>query len=232
MLAAGLRVALGSSLYLACGVALAQAGGSIALLSDYRWRGVSLSDERPTFQLSASYDHPGGWFGGASLTGVVLGPYDQPQLQLLGYAGYAGRLSERLGWEAGATGVHFGVDSRYDYGEAFAGLSGERWTMRLHYAPDYFGRGMRTVYGEFNVGVPLSALVRATAHAGALVRVGGAAAEDGRTNLDASLGLALARDAWEVRLDWVAGGRSSVYPTGYGRAAANGTLVLSASFAF
>jgi hypothetical protein len=90
---------------------------------------------------------------------------------------------------------------------------------------------MRTAYAEFNVGVPLSALVRATAHAGALVRVGGGPAEDGGTSLDGSLGLAVARDAWEVRLDWVAGGRSSVYPTTYGHAA-NGTLVLSASFGF
>ena len=48
-------------------------------------RGVSLSAERPTFQLSAGYDHPSGWFGGASLTGVALGPSDQAQLQLLGY---------------------------------------------------------------------------------------------------------------------------------------------------
>jgi len=231
MPAAGLRVALGPSLFLACGVALAQAGGSVALLSDYRWRGVSLSDDRPTYQLSATYDHPSGWFGGASLTGVALGPYDRRQVQLLGYAGYAGRLSERLGWEAGATGVHFSVDSRYDYGEAFAGLNGERWNMRLHYSPDYFGRGMRTAYAEFNVGVPLSALVRATAHAGALVRVGGSPAEDGRADLDGSIGLAIARDAWEVRIDWVAGGRSSIYPTAYGHAA-NSTLVLSASFAF
>ena len=39
------------------------------------------------------------------------------------------------------TGVHFSVDSRYDYGEAFAGLSGERWNMRLHYAPESFRLG-------------------------------------------------------------------------------------------
>jgi hypothetical protein len=63
------------------------------------------------------------------------------------------------------------------------------------------------------------------------VRVGGSPAEDGRADLDGSIGLAIARDAWEVRIDWVAGGRSSIYPTAYGHAA-NSTLVLSASFAF
>jgi uncharacterized protein (TIGR02001 family) len=232
MRTAGLRVALGHSLFLACGAAIAQAGGDIAFLSDYRYRGVSLSDERPTLQLGVTYDDPTGWFGGASLTGVSLGPDNRRQVQVLGYGGYAGRLSDRLGWEAGATVVHFAVDSRYDYYEAFTGLNGERWNMRLHYAPDYFGSGTRTAYGEFNVGLPLSPLIRATAHVGALMRVGGAPAPGGgRTNIDGSLGLAVARDAWEVRLEWVAGGYTTLYPTAYGRAA-SGALVLSAMLAF
>lgn len=231
MLTAGLRAALCTSLFLACGVASAQTGGSVAFFSNYLYRGVSLSDERPTLSLSVTHDDPNGWFGGASLTGVTLGPDLRRQLQVLGYAGYAGRLSDRLGWEAGATAVHFGADSRYDYVEAFTGLSGERWNMRLHYAPDYFGSGARTAYGEFNAGLPLSPMTRATAHVGALMRVGGISTEGGRLTLDGSLGLAVARDAWEVRLDWIAGGRSAVYPTAYGRAAGS-ALVLSASLAF
>lgn len=231
MLAAGPRAALCISLFVASGAAWAQTGGSVAVLSDYLYRGVSLSDQRPTASLGVAHDDPEGWFGGASLTGVSLGPYPRRQLQVLGYAGYAGRLSDRLGWEAGATGVHFGADSRYDYGEGFAGLSGERWNMRLHYAPDYFGSGVRTAYGEFNVGLPLSPMTRATAHVGGLMRIGGAPSQGGRPTLDASLGLAVARDAWEVRLDWIVGGRNAVYPTAYERPA-SGTLVLSASLAF
>jgi hypothetical protein len=103
--------------------------------------------------------------------------------------------------------------------------------MRLHCAPAYFGSGKRTAYGEFNTGLPLSPLTRAMAHVGALMRVGAAPAEGAGPTLDGSPGLAVARDAWEVRLDWVAVGRSTVYPTTYGRAA-NGALVLSASLAF
>jgi uncharacterized protein (TIGR02001 family) len=228
---AGLRVALGPSLFLACGVAFAQAGGSIAFLSDYRYRGVSLSDDRPTLRLALNYDHPSGWFGGASLTGVTLGLNNRRQLQVLGYGGYAGRLPDGLGWEAGATGIHFSVDSRYDYYEVFAGLNGERWNMRLHYSADYFGRGARTVYGEFNVGLPLSPMVRAMAHVGALQQLGGVHAEGRDLNLDGSLGLAVGRDAWEVRLEWVAGDRSAIYPTVYGRGS-NGALVLTALLTF
>jgi uncharacterized protein (TIGR02001 family) len=231
MLRAGLRTALCISLLLACGIALAQTGVGVAFLSDYLYRGVSLSDGRPTLSLSVAYDNPSGWYGGASLTGVSLGPYHQKQLQELGYAGYAGQLSDRFGWEAGATVVHFTVDPRYDYYEGFVGLSGERWNMRLHVSPDYFGSGTSTAYGELNVGVPLSPITRATAHVGALARAGGASAEGSRTNFDGSVGLAVARDAWEVRLDWVFGGLGAAYPSAYGRAT-GGTLVLSALLSF
>jgi len=230
MLAAGLRVALGPSLLVACGAAFAQTGGSIAFLSDYRYRGVSLSDEKPTLSLSLTHDDPRGWYGGASLTGVTLYP-NRREVQVLGYAGYAGRLSDRLGWEAGATVVHFGTDSRYDFWEAFGGVSGERWNMRLHYSPDYFGSGTRTAYGEINIGHPLSPMTRATAHMGALVRVGGNPT-DGDASLDGSLGLAVGRDAWEVRLDWIAGGRSGFYPIAYGRRSVGSALVLSALLVF
>jgi uncharacterized protein (TIGR02001 family) len=227
---AGLRAALCPSLFLVCGVACAQVGGNIAFLSDYRYRGISLSDERPTLRLGAAYDDPSGWFAGASVTEVML-YRPRWQVQMLGYAGYAGRLSDHLGWEAGVTGVHFGTDSRYDYYEPFAGLSGERWNMRLHYSPDYFGSGTRTVYGEVNVGLPISSITRLTGHLGALMRVGGNPTEGGGLNFDGSLGVAVARDAWEVQLAWVEGGRSAVYPAPYVRAS-RGALVLSASLAF
>jgi len=230
MLTAGLRVVLGPSLFVACGAAFAQIGGNIAFLSDDRYRGASLSNEQPTLRLSFAYDAPNGWFGGASFTGVSLGRTGR-QLEMLGYGGYVGRLSDRLGWEAGAIAVHFGADTRYDYAEGFAGLTGDKWNLRLHYSPDYFGSGARTVYGEFNVGVPLSPMTRATGHVGALVQVGGTRTDGGSVTLDGSVGLAVGRDAWEVRLDWVIGGRSAVYPTAY-RRTANGALVLSASLAF
>ncbi|WP_213956624.1 MULTISPECIES: TorF family putative porin [unclassified Variovorax] len=230
MPATGLRVALVPPLVLACGAAFAQVGWNIAFLSDDRYRGVSLSDGQPAVRLSVGFDAPSGWFGGASLTSVSLGQ-DERQLQMLGYGGFVGRLTDRLGWEAGVIAVHYTADTRYDYGEAFAGLTGERWNLRVHYAPDYFGSGARTVYTEFNVGLPLSQMTRATAHAGALVQVGGVPAAGERTTLDGSLGLAVGRDAWEVRLEWVAGGRAPIHPIGYRRAASS-ALVLSASLAF
>ena len=54
--------------------ACAQVSGSVTLVSDYRYRGISLSDGRPTAQLSVAYDRPDGWYMGAFASRVRLRP--------------------------------------------------------------------------------------------------------------------------------------------------------------
>ena len=229
MLAPGLRAALGAALCAVCHGAIAQTGGSAALLSDYRYRGISLSDDQPTLRGGVTHDGAG-WFAGGSIIGVSLRPHGR-QLQVIGYLGLTGNLSEHLGWEAGATVVHFGADSQFDYHEWFTGAHGERWNVRLHYSPSYFGSDTRTAYGEFNVGLPLSRVMRATAHLGGLKRVGGTSGAAERWSLDAALGLAMTRDDWDFGLEATnVSNRSGVYPIAYDRV--HGVLVLSASYAF
>ena len=224
-----LRAALGAALFLVCYGAIAQTGASVAFVSDYRYRGVSFSHDQPTLRLGVVHDAASGWYAGGSLVGVALYP-QRHQLQLTGYLGLSRPLSERLGWEAGVLAVHFGADSQFDYHEWFIGLQGERWNMRLYGSPDYFGSGTRTAYGELNAGLPLSRFTRATARLGVLMRLGGASGEVERRHLDAGLGLAMARNAWDLQLALITGGRSGVYPVAYGPV--REALVLSASYAF
>jgi uncharacterized protein (TIGR02001 family) len=227
----GLRAALGAALLvLVCVGVSAQTGGSIALLSDYRYRGVSLSDDRPTLRLSVVHDAESGWYAGGSLAGVSLEPSGR-QLQVLGYLGLTGKFAQGLGWDAGATAIHFSADSRFDFLEVFTGVHAERWNLRLHYAPDYFGSGARTAYVELNGGLPLSRFVRATAHVGGLARLAGTVVAADRWSFDGAVGLAMARDAWDLQIDLTSGSNGSgVYPVGYDRV--RGVLVLSASYAF
>jgi len=205
----------------------AQTSGSIVMTSDYRYRGVSLSGERPALRLTAAQDTPDGWYVGASLASVVFDP-PQRQWQTLVYGGRATRLSESLGAEGGVLRVHFTAGSRSDYHEWFAGLSGERWSARLYLAPSYFGSGVRTAYAELNAGMPLRPHVMLSAHLGALARIGGAI--DGeRTHLDARAGIGWLHSHWQVQLDGVTGSRAGIYPVRYGR---EGAAVLSATYAF
>ena len=47
---------------------LAQLGASVALDSDYRFRGVSLSGSHPSESLALDYDSADGTYAGASLS--------------------------------------------------------------------------------------------------------------------------------------------------------------------
>ena len=81
----------------ACG----QVGGSIVAESDYRFRGVSLNGEDPSLRVSLAYDHPGGWYAGASLARVELEPGFK-RTATTGYAGYVRRNQAGWAWESGA----------------------------------------------------------------------------------------------------------------------------------
>ena len=172
--------------------ASSQLGGSLAFESDYRFRGVSLSNERPDLRLTLAYDHASGAYLGTSVTRVEFRP-DQPGLALQAYAGYAGEIVPAWRWEAGAIKTHLSKGSYYDYAEAYLGLLAERGSLRLYLAPDYFGTDARTAYLEFGWGWPLTPELRLFVQGGALHKFGASG-----NRLDARLGA-----AWQTgELDW------------------------------
>ena len=226
-----IRAALVAALLVgASAAARAQLAASVTGYSDYRFRGVSLGDDRPGVQLAVNYDTSAGWFLGASGTGVALGR-GRRYAAAMGYAGYAAVTTQGLSWELGAVASHFSGDSSYDYAEAFTGLSGERWNVRLYLAPDYFGRGVATAYLEGNGNLPLGEYARLLGHAGVLAGRGGADGSDSRrARIDGRLGGGYARDAIDLQLAWVAATRGGPYPAVYD--SRRGAWVLSVTLAF
>ena len=174
--------------------ASAQVSGQLALLSDYRQRGVSLSDTGPSFQATVNYDHGSGFFAGAMASRVRIvtqlesrsggtydayGVYAGPVLQRYRisragtgtqlYVGYADTLSEALTWELGAIGYRFPRVSAapdYDYAETFVGLGLDRINFRLYRSNDYYGVGAQMTYLEANLSQPLTELLTLSAHVG------------------------------------------------------------------
>ena len=206
-------LALAFALFLPA-AAQAQLGASVRIESDYRFRGVSLSDGRPDVHLDLAWDHASGAYAGVSATAVEL-ERGARRAALLGYAGYARAPDAQApGWEAGLSAAHFAGAAGYDYAELYAGLIGERWNARLAYSPDYFGQGRRTLYAELNAGRALAPPWRVFAHAGALAALGGAA-DGARVRGDLRLGAAVTREAWELQLAWVAAGSDGFYPLAY-----------------
>ncbi|HWZ74111.1 MAG TPA: TorF family putative porin [Casimicrobiaceae bacterium] len=198
----------------------AQVSGSLTLVSDYRFRGVSLSDNKPAAQLGVVYDDARGWYAGG-FASTVQAPYpSRRELQTIAFLGYVWRLPSGLSSEVGADYSAFTGARRYGYPEVYWGIAYENLSGRLYYAPRYFTQDSDAIYGEVNGAQPLLDRVRLLAHAGVL-RNSSDNLYTGRAVhhvFDARVGVGVDFDQFSAQLNWV--GRSStnaVYPvTGTG----------------
>jgi uncharacterized protein (TIGR02001 family) len=213
--------------------AFAQVSGSASLLSDYRYRGVSLSHNRPAAQVTFAYDDASGWYGGAFASTVQVGFPTNRELQAVSFAGYASRMPSGLSWEAGADYSTFTGGQSYSHAEVYVGIASENVSTRLYYAPRYFGQKSSVVYGEINASQQLLDRVRLLAHGGVLRNNGEVAygRPADRHVFDASVGVVIDFDQFSAQLSWV--GISSVYtpyPTTAQRSKNGAVLNLSWSF--
>ena len=225
-------LALGGLLY-AAGVG-AQVTGTITGVSDYRYRGVSLSRERPAAQLTIAYDDPGGGYGGLFASTVAFAAASARTLELVGFAGIAIPLSGELHADAGIDYAAFGGNLRdYDYGEVYAGVSSRDWSVRLHYSPDYFGVSGNSLYGEIDLTHPIGERVALIGHLGLLVPTAPREAAPLRSNrdtVDARAGVALDVAGLNLQIVWVS---TNAARTGYPITRQRGdTVVFSVSRMF
>jgi uncharacterized protein (TIGR02001 family) len=193
--------------------ACAQFSGSATLLSDYRYRGVSLSDGKPAVQLGAAHDWAGGLYAGM-LASSVRFPGGGADVMLLPYLGYAHRVRPGLNWEVGAQYSHFIGACDRCYPELYAGLGSDHLGARVYYAPDYFGQAP-ALYAELNATRDLSARLRAVGHAGVLRSGGDDEGDDGgdRYRYDLRLGFVLTLRDCEMQLTWgTTRGGGDAYP--------------------
>jgi uncharacterized protein (TIGR02001 family) len=213
--------------------ACAQVSGSLTLVSDYRYRGISLSDEQPAAQVSIAYDHSSGWYAGAFASTVDLANQSRRDLQLLSYVGYARRARPGLSWEVGAGYSAFTGARGYDYPEVFWGVTSDRVSARIYYAPDYFGQGPAALYVELNGTRPLTDRLHLLGHIGVL-RLGSRSAAtygSGRYRFDGQAGIGIDLDGVSIQLAWVATATANAaYPASESRT--RNALVVSVSRMF
>jgi uncharacterized protein (TIGR02001 family) len=186
------------------GPALAQVSGSATLVSDYRYRGRSLSDGEPAATLSVNYDDPSGAYAAAS----VVGPDTrQGGVQLLGYivnAGYVAQAPQGAAWDVGAIDYHLATyqtaQRTVDFTEVYAGLVTRYASFHLYYSPDYAHLGARTLYADMDATFRPAPTLRLFGHFGALASVGGADLD--KEQFDLKFGIA--RQIWdgELSLAW------------------------------
>jgi len=189
---------------LIAGPACAQVSGSVTLLSDFRYRGTSLSDGLPTAQAMVALDRDDGWYGGLQLTRVrFMYPSAQAELQAIPYVGFVHGLHSGLNVEAGVQ--YAGYSHSHDYGETdvYVGLSGRQLRSRLSWTPHYFGQSPAW-YAELDGSHALRTPWRVVGHVGVLQTRDYAEYGVGeqRVRVDAAAGVAVTLHGFDVRATW------------------------------
>lgn len=209
----------------------AQVNGSISIVSDYRFRGVSLSAGHPEPQVHLGYDSKSGWYAGGFASGTDFRDEKGGNVQLMAYAGYTRQLSPGVGWEAGAIKSVFLRAASYDYVEIFAGLASDRISGRLYFSPDYFDRHASTLYAEFNGAYPFGQRFHLLGHIGFLRAISGSksSAASPADQSDVSIGASVDLADWKIRVAWIDGKKNEEDSRFYGN---SHTWVLNASYAF
>ena len=182
----------------------AQMSGTASLVSNYRFRGISLSENKPAAQLGLTYDDVQGWYAGAFASTARFATSSSVELQAVPFVGYAWRASG-LTWDVGADYSAFtGAARRYNYPEVFLGATSENVSARLYYSPRYFGQNLGAVYGEINGTHLLIDRVRLLAHIGVL------RSDDENTYygsrelvFDGRVGVGIDFDQFTLQLSWV-----------------------------
>ena len=149
--------------------------GNVTLVSDYRFRGVSLSGGDPAVQGGVTATHDSGFYVGAWGSSIDDGGtdfYGDVELDL--YGGWSGKLSEGIGLDAGLLYYAYpsnakGVDA--EYFEPYATLSGELGPVQAKLGVNYaWGQKALAddslyVHTELSTGIPTTPLT-VSAHLG------------------------------------------------------------------
>lgn len=185
--------------------ACAQISGTVSLVTNYRFRGVSLSENKPAAQLGIAYDDALGWYAGAFASTVDFATPVGHQLQAIPFVGYAWRSATGVSWEFGGDYSAFtGNASDYNYPEAYFGVAADNVGARLYYAPRYFGLNSAAVYGEVNASQPLLDRVRLLAHVGVLWNTNANPYYGQPEHLfDGRVGVGVDLEQFNVQLSWI-----------------------------
>lgn len=217
------------------GTVAAQVSGNASLLSDYRFRGESLTEGRPALQTGINYDHSSGLFIGGLVSNVRIDP-DVVGLSAQVYGGYTRPIGERASWDIGVVTYvfpHPSMGPDYDYSEAFVGASFDALSTRLYYTNSYFGGG-QAVYLELNGSHAINDRITLIGHVGYLGLDGPreAASSAQRSSLiDFLAGINVDVSGFTFGLSIVGtNAQQNACPAGSGRCTTTGVISISHTF--
>ena len=145
-LAAAFALTIGSS------VASAEITSNVALTSDYKFRGISQSDESPAIQGGLDYAHDSGFYVGTWASSVDFdtnGAGYDGSLELDVYAGFGNTIGDSdFGYDVGVMYYAYPGDdgAEGDYFEVYGGLSWKDLSLSVAYSDDYYAETGKFYY--------------------------------------------------------------------------------------
>ena len=148
---------------LAAGAASAEISGNVGLTSDYVFRGISQTDEKPAIQGGFDYSHDSGAYAGVWASNVDFNDGDEAQIEIDLYGGLGGEVGD-LGWQFGAIyynypGVADSSGLKYDYWEVGPTLSYPLGpvsaSLMVLWSPNFYNETGKGLYSEVGLSAPV-----------------------------------------------------------------------------
>ena len=145
-----------AALSLTAMAANAEITGTIGAVSDYDFRGVSLSAKDPALQGSIDYAHDSGFYAGVWGSNIDYGDDVDGDLEVDLYVGFANQINDDLGYDIGLVYYLYpGSDDIEDYPEFYAGLTYKWLELKQWYSNDNSGSDLDSFYTEANASFDL-----------------------------------------------------------------------------
>jgi uncharacterized protein (TIGR02001 family) len=146
---------------------------TVTAVSDYDFRGVSLSATDPALQASIDFASDSGFYAGAWTSNIDYGSTIDGDVELDVYAGWTGEIREGYGWDAGIVWYAYPDSSSsltkskiYDYPEIYASIAHGPVKVKQWYTNNYGGTDMDALYTELGLSFPFSNGFSVNLHAG------------------------------------------------------------------
>lgn len=158
-----LTTAIAATLFVGASATIVQAGevsANVALTSDYRFRGISQSNEEIAIQGGFDYTFDNGIYVGTWGSSVDFDSSADAgfngSLELDYYAGWSGELGENMAIDVGFMYYDYPGDegSEGDYQELYASFSVSDFTLGVAYSDDYYGetKTFKYYYAQYSLG--------------------------------------------------------------------------------
>ena len=185
--------------------ARAEVSSTIALASDYDFRGITQTARDPALSASLDWSAESGFYLGAWASNVDFGDGTDADVEIDGLLGFRGSINDDTSYDIGAVYYYFSGDGDdVPFGELYAGLGYKAVSTKLWFAPDFGNSGESAYYLEANGTIPLPSDFGLTLHAGYSDGDYWDLANDGGY-FDYSIGLTKSIGNFSLALKWIDG---------------------------